>query len=232
MVPLVVPPLATKSDYYDLSVLREEWQLARTALAEARRLVIMGYSAPMTVDLQIPIEGHGRIRFSSILAMLWNPYLEEWAAATGSRVRGWICCSRLGSDPSEHRMIACWRDDEDNRLQIRHHLSRKYAFGVPGNYALDCLARYEPLVEIGAGTGYWARCLRERGADIVAYDIMGDAWRSWFRPAIVLEIRRGGTRAIVARPHPQRAEPLLWTEVLQAGPEVLRRHAERTLLLC
>jgi hypothetical protein len=36
----------------------------------------------------------------------------------------------------------------------------------------------------------------------------------------------------VARPHPQRAEPLLWTEVLQAGPEVLRRHAERTLLLC
>jgi hypothetical protein len=76
-------------------------------------------------------------------------------------------------------MVACWRDDEDNRLQIRDHLSRKYAFGVPGNDALDCLARYGPLVEIGAGTGYWARCLRERGVDIFAYDVIGDAWRSW-----------------------------------------------------
>ena len=164
--------------------------------------------------------------------MPWNPYLEEWAAANGSRVRGWICCSELGSDSSEYRIIACWRDDENNRLQIRDHLSRKYAFGVPGNYALDCLARYEPLVEIGAGTGYWARCLRERGVDIVAYDVMGDSWRSWFRPSIVAEIRRGGTRAIVARPHPKRAEPVLWTDVLQGGPEVLRRHAERTLVLC
>lgn len=48
--------------------------------------------------------------------------------------------------------------------------------------------------------------------DIVAYDVMGDSWRSWFRPSVVSEIRRGGTRAIVARPHPQRAEPALWTE--------------------
>ena len=76
-------------------------------------------------------------------------------------------------------MIACWKEDENSRLQIRDHLSRKYAFGVPGNYALDCLARYGPLVEIGAGTGYWARCLRERGVDIFAYDVIGDAWCSW-----------------------------------------------------
>jgi hypothetical protein len=68
--------------------------------------------------------------------------------------------------------------------------------------------------------------------DIVAYDIMGDSWRSWFRPSIVTEIRHRGTRAIVARPHPQRAEPVLWTEVVQGGPEVLLRHSERTLLLC
>jgi len=129
-------------------------------------------------------------------------------------------------------MVACWRDNGDTRLQIRQHLSRKYAFGVPGNSALDCLARYQPLVEIGAGTGYWARCLRERGVDIVAYDVMGDAWRSWFRPSILLETRHGGARAIVARPHPEQAEPVLWTEVLQGGPEVLQRHAERTLLLC
>ena len=48
----------------------------------------------------------------------------------------------------------------------------------------------------------------------------------------LLETRRGGANAIVARPHPQQAESVLWTEVLQGGPDVLQRHAQRTLLLC
>jgi hypothetical protein len=82
-------------------------------------------------------------------------------------------------------------------------------------------------VEIGAGTGYWARCLRERGVDVVAYDEMGEEWRTWFRPTLL-----EGVEELTVRPDPERAEPLLWTEVVKAGPEVLRRHADRTLLLC
>ena len=35
---------------------------------------------------------------------------------------------------------------------------------------IDEIAAHSPLVEIGAGGGYWARCLREAGADIIAYD--------------------------------------------------------------
>src|ERR1700730_11322468 len=34
----VVPPLAAKSDYYDLSVMREIWQSARESLTRASRL--------------------------------------------------------------------------------------------------------------------------------------------------------------------------------------------------
>jgi hypothetical protein len=162
----------------------------------------------------------------------WNPYLDEWAAANGSRVRGWICGSELGSDPAESRRLSCWRNDEENRRQIRQHLTRKYAFGVPGDSALDCLARYAPLVEMGAGLGYWARCLRERGVDIIAYDAMGESWRAWFRPSILAETRRDGTRAIESRHHPERSEPVAWTEVLPGGPETLTRHPDRTLLLC
>jgi hypothetical protein len=48
MEPFVVPPTATKSDYYDLSITRETWTLAREALQQAHRLVLMGYSAPVT----------------------------------------------------------------------------------------------------------------------------------------------------------------------------------------
>jgi hypothetical protein len=52
MVNFVVPPLAAKSDYYDLSVMREIWQSARESLTRASRLVFMGYSAPLT-DLTV-----------------------------------------------------------------------------------------------------------------------------------------------------------------------------------
>jgi len=48
----VVPPLATKSDYYDLSVTREDWLTARESLQAASRVVLMGYSAPLT-DLTV-----------------------------------------------------------------------------------------------------------------------------------------------------------------------------------
>jgi hypothetical protein len=52
MVPLVVPPLAVKSEYYDLSIVRDAWQRARRALSQATRLVVIGYSAP-TTDLTV-----------------------------------------------------------------------------------------------------------------------------------------------------------------------------------
>lgn len=112
--------------------------------------------------------------------------------------------------------------------QVRRHLIGTYAFGIPGEEALDCLARHAPIVEMGAGLGYWARCLRERGVDVVAYDAMSDQWQAWFRPT-VLERTAGG---LVARSDPLRFEPVLWTEVLEGGPERLAAHAERTLLLC
>jgi hypothetical protein len=165
--------------------------------------------------------------------MAWNPYLDEWAAAHGSRVRGWICNGQLGVDASEHRALACWPDTEHNRRLIRSHLVRKYAFGVPDERALACLARYAPIVEIGAGTGYWARCLRERGVDVVAYDELGEQWQAWFRPSVLqnMEIRYG-VRALVTQPDPTRSDPVRWTELLKGGPEVLVEHADRTLLLC
>jgi hypothetical protein len=99
--------------------------------------------------------------------------------------------------------------------------------------ALACVARYAPIVEMGAGTGYWARCLRERGVDVVAYDELGEQWRAWFRPSVLhdVEISRG-VRTLVWQSDPARSDPVLWTELLKGGPKVLAEHAERTLLLC
>eukprot|EP01038_Epipyxis_sp_PR26KG_P014838 gene14838-19944_t len=47
---------------------------------------------------------------------------------------------------------------------------RKYAWAIPDERSLNILAQFSPLVEIGAGKGYWAKLLRERNVDILPFD--------------------------------------------------------------
>ena len=95
----------------------------------------------------------------------------------------------------------------------RRELASLFSWAVPNTRALDVLAAYAPLVECGAGMGYWAALLRARGVDIAAYDAAppGRASKNAFH-------RRG-------------REP--WTDVLRASSiAAVRRHRDRTLVLC
>ncbi len=55
-------------------------------------------------------------------------------------------------------------------LERRAEFVSKYAFSIPTADTLEAVAARSPLLEIGAGTGYWAMCLSELGADIIAVD--------------------------------------------------------------
>jgi hypothetical protein len=50
--PFIVPPAATKSEYYRNPLTREMWQQARRALLEARRVALVGYSV-LPADLVV-----------------------------------------------------------------------------------------------------------------------------------------------------------------------------------
>ena len=93
-----------------------------------------------------------------------------------------------------------------DRHEARWELARKYAWAIPNESALSAIARLSPIVEIGAGTGYWASLLAARGADIVAYDER-PGFNGW-------------------RDH----EP--YHPIAIGGPEVLAAHRDRTLFLC
>jgi hypothetical protein len=70
---------------------------------------------------------------------------------------------------------------------------------------------------------------------VVAYDEMGDQWRTYFHLAVLEEPRTrvsSGARLKVVSPAGDETEPRLWTEVLKGGPERLAGHADRTLVLC
>lgn len=45
-----------------------------------------------------------------------------------------------------------------------------YAFAAPNSRALKALAELSPIVEVGAGVGYWALLLKQAGVVVVATD--------------------------------------------------------------
>src|SRR5579885_3340312 len=52
----------------------------------------------------------------------------------------------------------------------RDYACERWAWAVPDEKAIKTLVEHSPVVEIGAGTGYWARLATEAGGDVVAYD--------------------------------------------------------------
>jgi putative endonuclease len=126
-----------------------------------------------------------------------NPYLEEVLALvrTGRRSGRAALMKMLGEKRGE---LVC-----------------RYAFSIPTPDLLREIASRSPLVEIGAGSGYWARCLTASGADIVAYDARppaeGDpcdatAGNRWFEDE--------------------------WFNVMEGDASMAGRYPERTLFLC
>ena len=97
--------------------------------------------------------------------------------------------------------------------QRRRELASLFSWAIPTDEALELIGRHGPLVECGAGMGYWAALLEARGADVLAYDA---------RPP------GAGSRN---RFHRHACGP--WTRIRKAASaEAARRHPDRTLLLC
>jgi len=95
------------------------------------------------------------------------------------------------------------------RYGARREAARRYAWAVPSDAALDALAGLSPIIEVGAGTGYWAALLRDRGVDVLAFDIA---------PRDPANHHHGDSP--------------LWTNVERADAEVAGLHPDRTLFLC
>jgi hypothetical protein len=105
------------------------------------------------------------------------------------------------------RALADTPRDDDARLA----LAQRYSYVVPDTQSLTVLSALGPLVELGAGTGYWASRLIARGVDVVAFD-----------------------QAPPDRETPNRyhAPTQVWTEVRRGDQTLLADYSDRTLFLC
>ncbi len=57
-----------------------------------------------------------------------------------------------------------------SRFSKRQDLVKKYSFAIPDEFALQKLVEYSPIVEIGAGLGYWANLVNKMGGKVLCYD--------------------------------------------------------------
>lgn len=94
-------------------------------------------------------------------------------------------------------------------MVVRREAVLKYAWAVPDQTALEITAKYGPIVEMGAGKGYWASLLKSMGVNVVAYDAAPPQMNE-------TDFCSVGT----------------FTDVQVGGPEVLGEMPERTLMLC
>jgi hypothetical protein len=120
-------------------------------------------------------------------------------------------------DPAENHCLDLFRLlmaaparllDLDER---RRELASLFSWAIPTETALEVLAQHAPLVECGAGTGYWLALLRSRGVDAIGCDHA--------RPGRANAFHRGGSGA--------------WASIERLkSAAAARRHPERALLLC
>lgn len=94
-------------------------------------------------------------------------------------------------------------------LARRPHFVQTYSFAIPSDEALAEIAKHAPILEVGAGSGYWAYELEKRGVDVVATD-------PW-------PVSQAGNHYVFQKE---------WTPVIEmAGVEAVAAYANHTLLL-
>ncbi len=103
-----------------------------------------------------------------------------------------------------------WSTRGTQRLESRSELVSKYAWAIPNAEAIAAIVAFAPrIVEIGAGSGYWAMLLRQAGADVLAYDKhLPTSQGGWDFTRSYVDVQIADHR--IAAKHPDRALFLCW----------------------
>lgn len=100
---------------------------------------------------------------------LQNPYWVEVQTFPNSDLR-W---NKDTFEPDCYPGILGRYGEERDEKRTRHHLVRRYSWSIPTDDEIFWLAEQvagQRIVEVGAGTGYWAWLLYQAGVNVIAYD--------------------------------------------------------------
>jgi hypothetical protein len=124
-------------------------------------------------------------------------------------------------EESPREMGERWMGMFARQKQLQH----QYAWAIPDQAAIELLVRHSPIVEIGAGRGYWASLVQAAGGDVVCYDENppdSSTENIWCPPDGIKTVFQ-----TVAK-----IDTLVFTKIREGGPEKVLEHQDRTLFLC
>jgi SAM-dependent methyltransferase len=115
--------------------------------------------------------------YSEITAGESNPLLEQWEKAVRENMPGWSGeenCRKHSISPTYDNQAVFGLQALTRVFAARDKLVHSHAWGIPNAAAIQAILKYGgSILEIGAGTGYWAALLQKEGADVTAVDIRG-----------------------------------------------------------
>ena len=139
-------------------------------IAAARRLGAAQQRFPAVMSSYSPRPIAGGDEDQQVAPGTSNPYWEIVRLLPAERA---LYGARLSPDGRWGRMNAAVLDDAVLAQLIRNELCMRYAWAIPtpGDIAwITAKLAGEPVVEIGAGSGYWAWQLTQAGIEVIAYD--------------------------------------------------------------
>mgnify|MGYP006276795777 CR=1 FL=1 len=138
---------------------------------------------------------------------IWNPYLREL------------------EDKKLFEEGEVYKDyDFGTYRDHREGMTEKYAWAIPSDEVIEEMVEFAPkYLEMGAGSGYWARALNEAGAEVEAYD---DG--SWEYPPTWYDVKKGGVEKIPDHVDPESSLLLVWRS--PEAPVTLSRHFESSIM--
>lgn len=114
----------------------------------------------------------------------------------------------------------------------RFEACSRYAWAIPSPEAIEVIASFGPVIEVGAGTGYWARRLWDAGCDVIATDlnppvllpgrepedmhrpqassVSSPTGNHWHRSGALYHPMSEDDAAVAAAEHPDRTLLLVW----------------------
>lgn len=142
-----------------------------------------------------------------------NPYLTEWydLAIVTHHLHSLYATDRTARTAWEKEFTRIISSNK-HEITVRRELVIRYSWAVPCRAAIEALTALSPLVEMGAGAGYWAWLLQKAGADILPFD--------------------KAPPDIVSTKNHWHEGAACWTKIQPGTPRILSQYPSRTLFLC
>lgn len=110
----------------------------------------------------------------------------------------------------------------------RKDLCKQYAWAIPDDGAIALIAQHCPrIIEIGAGTGYWASLLAAAGCDVIAFDEA--PYENRWCEGRYFDVHQGGAEAVV-KGHANRALMLCWPPMSDLASTALKLYRGKWLI--